>query len=110
MATNLEYINYICKQIEGVGSIRYKKMFGEYIIYVNDKPVITVCNCTPYVKQLDEIKSLMKDADKGYPYEGAKECYILDIDDGKLSKKVIGELERLTPVPKPRKSKIKKEK
>lgn len=105
MATNLEYVNYVCKQIEKVGNIRYKKMFGEYMIYVNDKPIITVCDCTPYVKQLDVIKPMMKDADKGYPYKGAKECYILDIDDALFSKKVIEKIEQVTPIPKPRKNK-----
>lgn len=40
MATTNEYIEYVCEQIKGVGEIRYKKMFGEFMVYVNDKPVI----------------------------------------------------------------------
>ena len=39
MATTVEYIEYVCEQIREIGDIRYKKMFGEYMIYVNDKPV-----------------------------------------------------------------------
>ncbi len=42
MATSIDYIEYVCEQIRGVGEIRYKKMFGEYMVYVNDKPVIIV--------------------------------------------------------------------
>ena len=44
MATTIEYIEYVCEQIEGIGDIRYKKMFGEFMVYVNDKPVIIVCD------------------------------------------------------------------
>ena len=35
MATTNEYIEYVCEQIQGVGEIRYQKMFGEYMVYVN---------------------------------------------------------------------------
>ncbi len=39
MASSVEYIEFVCEQIASVGDIRYKKMFGEYMVYVNDKPV-----------------------------------------------------------------------
>lgn len=100
MATDISYITYICEQIEGVGKITYKKMFGEYMIYVNDKPVIIVCDNTPYVKKLDCIKEQMKNKEVGFPYKGAKEHYILDIDNSVLSKTIITEIEKVTQLPK----------
>ncbi len=103
MATTNEFIEYVCEQICGVGEIRYKKMFGEYMVYVNNKPVIIVCNNTAYVKQLKEICDLMKEAEIGFPYKGAKEHYVLDIDDSELSKNIVVELEKVTPLPKPKK-------
>ena len=45
MATSEDFINYICEQISGVGEIRYKKMFGEYLVYVNEKPEIGRASC-----------------------------------------------------------------
>lgn len=105
MATTIEYIEYVCEQIRGIGEIRYKKMFGEYMVYVNDKPVILVCDNNVFVKKLECIKEIMKDAESGVPYNGAKEHYILDIDNSEFCKKVITELEKVTPVPKPRKKK-----
>lgn len=105
MATTTEYIEYVCEQISGVGDIRYKKMFGEYMVYVNNKPVITVCDNTAFVKIVDAIAELMKNAEKGFPYNGAKENYILDIDNSDFAKKVVSELEKVTPLPKPRKKK-----
>lgn len=52
MATSIDYIEYVCEQIRGVGEIRYKKMFGEYMVYVNDKPVIIVCDNNTFVKKI----------------------------------------------------------
>ena len=105
MATSIDYIEYVCEQIRGVGEIRYKKMFGEYMVYVNDKPVIIVCDNNTFVKKLDCIEEMMKDAETGCPYKGAKEHYILDIDNNELSKSVVIEIEKVTPVPKPKKKK-----
>lgn len=105
MTTTESFINYICDRLKGLGIVRYKKMFGEYIVYVNNKPVITVCDDTAFVKKLDCIKELMKNAPVGYPYKGAKEHYILDMDDTKLSREVILELEKVTKVPVSRKKK-----
>jgi TfoX/Sxy family transcriptional regulator of competence genes len=105
VATSLEYIEYVCDQIRGVGEVRYKKMFGEYMAYINDKPVLLVCDNTVYVKCLDCISGKMKDAQLGEPYKSAKVHYILDIEDSDFSKEVILELEKVTPLPKPRKKK-----
>lgn len=107
MATSVDFVEYVCGQIEGVGAVRYKKMFGEYMAYVNDKPILLVCDNTVFVKILPCLDELMKGADKGFPYNGAKEHYILDIDDAELSREVAGVLELVTYLPKPRKPKSK---
>ncbi len=100
MATEVSFINYVCEQLEGIGEISYKKMFGEYMVYLNNKPVIIVCDNTAFVKKLDCIEEYMKNASTGYPYDGAKGHYILDIDNSDFSKKVVLEIEKVTPLPK----------
>lgn len=102
MATSIEYIEHICGQIDHCGAVRYRKMFGDYMIYVNDKPVLLVCDNTVFVKMLPELDPLMQQADTGCPYDGAKEHYILDIDDTELTCKVVKMLEAVTPLPKKR--------
>ena len=81
MSTTLDYIEYVCDQLAGLGDIRYRKMLGEYMIYVNDRPVVIVCDNTAFVKQLDCIAELMQGAKTGFPYQGAKEHYLLNLDD-----------------------------
>lgn len=104
MATEFSYIQFILEQLHGEDAT-YKKMFGEYMVYVDGKPIFTVCDNTVFVKQVDGLKELMPQADTGYPYKGAKEHYILDIEDGELVRKVVDILKEVIPVPK---KKIKK--
>lgn len=103
MATTNGFIEYVCEQIKGTGEIRYKKMFGEFMVYVNDKPVIIVCDNVAFVKQLDCIREKMINADVGHPYKGAKEHYILDIDNSEFCKEIVRKLEKVTPIPKSKK-------
>jgi len=105
MATTAEFIEYVCERVKDTGSVRHKKMFGEYMIYVDDKPILLVCDNTVYVKILPCIGALMMDAERGCPYSGAKEHYILDTENRDLTLDVVAALLPVTPVPKPRKRK-----
>ena len=105
MATTKDYIEYVCERLHGAGGLRYRKMFGEYMVYVNDKPVLLVCDNTVFIKCLPAVEPLMQGAQRGLPYEGAKEHYILDIDDTDLARQVVAVLETVTPLPKPKKKK-----
>ena len=103
MACTTDFIDFVCSQIEGVGVIRAKKMFGDWLIYIDEKPIILACDNICYVKKLPEIADLMSDASTGLPYDGAKEHYILDIEHRSEAIKVIQTLLPLIPYPKKRK-------
>ena len=105
MASSREYLDFVLEQLEGISGIDYKKMFGEYMVYRSGKPVLLVCDNTVYVKKLPELASLLPGAECGIPYGGAKEHYILDIEDRELTARVCALLEELTPLPKPRRKK-----
>lgn len=100
MATSVEYIEFVCQQISFIGEIRYRKMFGEYLIYLNNKPLLLVCDNMVFVKKFAAINSLMKDGQTGYPYDGAKEHYILDIEDKELVLNVLNILKTICSVTK----------
>lgn len=108
MATTTDFIAYVSEQILGTGEVRYQKMFGEYMVYVNEKPLLLVCDNTVFVKEREELAEIMAKAERGFPYDGAKEHYILDIDDRELSRAVVALIEPITPLPKPRKQKAKR--
>lgn len=102
MATSKEYIEYVCEQIKDFNP-SYKKMFGEYMVYVNLKPLLLVCDDTVYVKMLDCVKSFFQNDETGFPYDGAKLHYIVDVDNKDLLCSLIPILEKVIPVPKKRK-------
>lgn len=103
MACTTDYIDFVCSQLNGVGIIRSKKMFGDWLIYIDEKPVVLACDNICYVKKLPVIAELMTGADTGFPYDGAKEHYILDIEH---SDKAIEIIETLLPaIPYPKKKK-----
>ncbi|WP_041611381.1 transcriptional regulator [Treponema primitia] len=105
MASDLSYVEYVIGQIKTSGAIMYKKMFGEYLVYLNNKPVVMVCDNTAFVKMLDCIKPLMEDAETGFPYDGAKEHYIVNTDDGEHFSKVVNILEKNVPLSNSKKKK-----
>ncbi len=103
MATSKEYIEFVFENVCGLfENARYKKMFGEYMVYVDEKPVLLVCDNTVFVKKLPEVLSLLEKAECGFPYDGAKEHYVLDIENAALVSAVLTELLKVTPVPKKR--------
>lgn len=108
MATTKDYIEFVCEQITGIGTVRYRKMFGEYMVYLNDKPALLVCDDTVYVKIHESIESLMSESEKGCPYSGAKMHYILDIDNSAFCKEVLLQLEPHLTIPKPKKKSVSK--
>ena len=102
MATDPGLIDYLCDQLRGVGTIRSRKMFGEYMIYCNDKPVLIICEDRPMVKQLPVLEPLLGDHPTAPPYEGANPHYVLDPDDGETLREAVRLAEEVTPLPKKR--------
>ena len=103
MACTTAYIEFVCSQLEGAGIVRAKKMFGDWMVYIDEKPVILACDNLCYVKMWPEIADLMNDAWTDYPYPGAKEHYVLDIEHRNLALKVVNALLPIVPFPKKKK-------
>lgn len=105
MATTIDYVEYVCDQLRETGNVRYRKMFGEYMVYIDDKPIVLVCDNTPFIKITEQIEPLMQGSSTGYPYQGAKLHYLLDIDNINSCLPAILKLKEVTSVPKPKKKK-----
>lgn len=100
MATSKEYIEFVCEQLQGINGVTYKKMFGEYMVYVQGKPLLLVCDNTVMIKKLPELAALMQGAPEDFPYEGAKLHYVLDIENRELTRKAVDVLSQCIPLPK----------
>ena len=76
-----EYIDFVCSQLKGAGDIIMKKqMSDDWCIYINYKPIILAFDNLSYVRMTPAIDDMMTSAWTGYPYDGAKEHYVLDIE------------------------------
>lgn len=100
MACTSEFIEFVCESLRPLGEVRSRKMMGEYVIYVNEKCVITACDNIAYIKKLPCIAEMMADAECGSPYSGAKEAYILDFSDSRKAIKVVKTIWDFLPFPK----------
>lgn len=77
MATTKEYIAFVCEQIERYDDVRYRKMFGEYMAYLNEKPILLICDNTVFVRELTEVEPVMKafNAECGSPLRGREGAF-----------------------------------
>jgi len=99
MPTTQSFIDYVCEQLEGVGAIRWLRMMGEACVYVDEKPIVLVCNDTVYIKKLPALdKFNLKQT--AIPYKGASERYVIDPDDRNLFQEIIKTVADNTPLPK----------
>lgn len=110
MASKQSTADYILEQIEGAGSIRSKKMFGEYAIYCDDKVVALVCDDQLFVKPTAAGKAFIGTVQEGAPYKGAKAHFLISgeqWDDREWLRELIRVSARELPLPKPKKTKAK---
>lgn len=105
MACSEEFIDFVYSQIKDTGTVRAKKMFGDWMIYVDEKPIVIACDNICFVKMLPAVCDIMADALTGYPYDGAKPHYILDIEHREKAVEVIRALLPVIPYPKKREKK-----
>lgn len=110
MASDENFVKFISEQIESSGQIRYRKMFGEYALYCNEKVVALICDNQLFIKPSNAGREFIGNVVEQPPYKGAKPSFL--IEDQIENKEWLSELIRLTemelPEPKKKKSKTKK--
>ncbi|MCH8249852.1 MAG: TfoX/Sxy family protein [Proteobacteria bacterium] len=110
MASDLEFVQYIVDQIDDAQNIRFRKMFGEYALYSNDKVVGLICDNQLFIKPTVAGRSFIGDVVEAPPYPGAKNSFLIsdEIDDSEWLTELVRLTEAELPKPKPRKKKRKK--
>jgi len=104
MATTLETIHFIADQ-SGLGpALTWRKMFGEYALYLNGKVVAFVCDNQLFMKPTDAGRALLGTPDEAPPYPGAKLYFALqdELDNRDLLRDVFWATEASLPLPKPK--------
>ena len=109
MASSLEFVEYVADQLRGAGSVTYRKMFGEYGMYLEGKIFALICDDQLFVKITESGRSVCEDLEELPPYNGSKPYFLVEeIEDRELLQSfVLATCEEL-PMPKPKKPKVKK--
>jgi len=107
MASDQGFVEYLCDQMRDAGQVRFRKMFGEFAIYCDDKVVALVCDDQLFVKQTPGGRAFIGEPVEAPPYASAKPHFLIEdrIDDREWLTRLIQVTERELPAPKPKKSK-----
>ena len=101
MASSKEYLEFV---LDGCGGLSARAMMGEYILYYGGKVVGGVYDNRLLVKPTKSAVTLMPNAPREFPYEGAKEMLLVeDIEDRELLKKLFEAMYDELPEPKKKK-------
>jgi TfoX/Sxy family transcriptional regulator of competence genes len=106
MATELSFVEHVLETARLGSRLTYKKMFGEYALYLDEKVVAFACDNSLFIKPSKAVAKLAPDLPQGPPYPGAKHYPIADelLDDPELLHRLVEETAALMPLPKPKKN------
>ncbi|HTY02631.1 MAG TPA: TfoX/Sxy family protein [Rhodocyclaceae bacterium] len=110
MASDIEFVEYVCDQSRAAGAISFRKMFGDYAIYCDGKVVALVCDNQFFLKPTTAGRAAIGKAVEAPPYPGAKPHFLIGdgLDDREWLANLVRITERELPPPKPKKPKAKK--
>lgn len=82
MASDLDFVVYICDQLKSLGRITYKRMMGEYLLYVNGVYSLVIADNQVYIKPFKEVLPLLEEVVYAPVYKGAKDSLLItNVDD-----------------------------
>ena len=104
MATDASFVEYIQTQSGWAGELSYKKMFGEYALYLHGKVVAFACDNQLYVKPTEAGRTLLGKVSEHPPYPGAKLYFRIDdeTEDRDLLHRLFQTTAQALPLPKPK--------
>jgi TfoX/Sxy family transcriptional regulator of competence genes len=104
MATKADFIEYVREQLASAGAVSYRRMFGEYAVYLDGKVVGLVCDNQLFVKPTAGGRALLGSVTEAPPFPGATPWFL--VDEALESPQEVVQLVRVTacelPLPKPK--------
>ena len=107
MASDINFVEYVVGQLEHLGEVSARKMFGEYAIYHKEKLVALVCDNQVFVKPTQAGRAFIGEVVETPPYPGAKPSFLMgdQVEDKEWLGQLISLTEKELPAPKPKKEK-----
>lgn len=107
MATDSSFIEYVCDQASLGRQLSYRKMFGEYALYLEGKVIAFACDNSLFLKPTAPVRALLGREPDALPYPQAKPHFRIDdaLDDPALLKRLLLLTAAELPLPKPKAAK-----
>jgi len=104
MSSSLDTIQYICDQAGFGRRLAYRKMFGEFGVYLDGKIIALVCDDQLYLKPTRKGQDYLGKVTLAPPYPGAKDYFLLaaELDDPESLHAVMEITAGALPDPKPK--------
>ncbi len=112
MAATADYRDYVLDCLSRVNlDFRTHRMFGTFCVYANEKPIMFIIDDMVCVKRHPAIEDLMQGCEVVEPFADSKiggdtvfKLWLLDIERNDIEE-VVYALEKLLPMPKPKRRK-----
>jgi TfoX/Sxy family transcriptional regulator of competence genes len=105
MPTDKDFIDYVAEQAQLGGALSFKRMFGEYGVYLDGKVIAFICDNSLFVKPTGATDIITQALPKRSPYPQAKPYPVADelLDDSDALKSLLVRTAQDLPLPKPKK-------
>ena len=107
MASDLDYVEFVAENVKNSGIVRFRKMFGEYCLYCDEKVVALICDNKLFVKPTNAGREFIGDVTEGFAYPGAKPSLLIEdkVEDSEWLTELIKITAKELPLPKEKKKK-----
>ncbi len=78
MSSSKDFVEYVVEQIDHVWIVKYRKMFGEFAIYCDEKVVALVCDNKLFVKYTEWWKKYIWNIKLSPAYPWARLSFLID--------------------------------
>jgi TfoX/Sxy family transcriptional regulator of competence genes len=104
MASNVATVQFICDQADLGKRLAYRKMFGEYALYLDGKVVALICDDQLFLKPTPEGRTHLGSVVEAPPYPGAKNFFLLssELEDPDRLAEALRVTARALPEPRPK--------
>jgi DNA transformation protein and related proteins len=100
MASDREFVAYVCEQLRGAGEISTRRMFGEAAVYLTGKVVGLVCDNQLFLKATAPGRAKIGVPTEAPPFPGATNWFLMaDLDDPEFLADVVRATADALPAP-----------
>jgi TfoX/Sxy family transcriptional regulator of competence genes len=101
MASDQEFVRFVCEQLRDAGAISSRRMFGEAAIYLQDKVIGLVCDNQFFIKPTTAGRAKIGTPTEAPPFPGASGWFLMaDLDDPEFLADLIRATAAALPGPK----------